>query len=256
MPTLPTVAADGLRDNIVIPIVVMKRYLDGNYYFAVLQKFVVIWQNPKKRGVKTGGVFLSGGDYIEYLAFAALGTWYRPAIAKPDSFHQYVYSNLLGQSMSFVNEEDGKLSKVWLKGENIRFVSGDMYCGSGSSDCLLSKQSVLFFHLPKLLLDEAEHLVGLFPGLLHLPKLADHGSQLSVIDPSQYDSKSYSSKLQRNLPQWRWVGMGVMAVGMMFWGWFSLRRERNTFWGFWSFIGGCGLWSYAIHRWISWRFGI
>jgi hypothetical protein len=58
------------------------------------------------------------------------------------------------------------------------------------------------------------------------------------------------------LPQWRLVGTAVASLSIMWWGWWNLRRERNTWLGACAFLAGCILWGYSMNLIMRWWVGV
>jgi hypothetical protein len=130
------------------------------------------------------------------------------------------------------------------------FVRGISLFPSGNSQSMGIGD--LLSHFFNLLPNQANHLICLIPGLLHLPKLSLHGLELKVVDSRNRNAHEYGCNLHTVLPPRRLIGAAFSAFFIASWGWFQIRNGLRTSMGFWAFITGCGLWVYAFSGWLKW----
>jgi hypothetical protein len=101
----------------------------------------------------------------------------------------------------------------------------------------------------------SQGFVGSIVGSLSSINSIFHFSELLIVNPPDSETYGDGPKFQGYLPQWRRIGLGVVGLGLMFWGWFNLRRGVHVYWGLLFFEGGVALWSFIINWWLNWSLG-
>ena len=120
---------------------------------------------------------------------------------------------------------------------------------------LMLERGGLLSRLFNLLSNQAEHLIGLITGTLHLGKLSAHYPELHKCRDGIGCENASRQHLKKIFPDWRLIGTAVLGLFGVFWGWWNVRLYDRANRGM-VFIASFCLWVIGLYGIVLWGFGL